>query len=86
MRKRGRGTLERYINRLPLARPQLGTWPTTWACALTGNLTSSLLRMLAGAPSTEPHQPECAKPFLMKNSKVIIEDTGNNLTITVFIT
>ena len=28
---------ERYINRLPLTCPQLGTRPTTQACALTGN-------------------------------------------------
>ena len=31
---------ERNINVwLPLARPLLGTWPTTQACALTGNRT-----------------------------------------------
>ena len=34
---------ERYINRLPLAQPQLGTWPATQACALTGNRTGDLL-------------------------------------------
>ena len=28
---------ERNTDWLPLARPQLGTWPTTQACALTGN-------------------------------------------------
>ena len=28
---------------LPLTCPQLGTWPTTQACALTGNRTSDLL-------------------------------------------
>ena len=29
---------ERNINVwLPLAHPQLGTWPTTQACAMTGN-------------------------------------------------
>ena len=28
---------KRYIGRLPLAQPQLGAWPTTQACALTGN-------------------------------------------------
>ena len=33
---------ERYIIWLPLTRPQQGTWPTTQACALTGNRTSSL--------------------------------------------
>ena len=27
---------ERYLDWLPLARPQLGTWRTTQACALTG--------------------------------------------------
>ena len=38
-RKRGRETsmCERKINWLPLAHPQLGTWPTTQACVLTGN-------------------------------------------------
>ena len=43
-RKRGRETsmCKRNINLLPLARPQLGTWPTTQACALTGNRTSGL--------------------------------------------
>ena len=34
---------ERYIDRLLLAHPQLGTWPTTQACALSGNQTSDLL-------------------------------------------
>ena len=33
---------ERYINWLPLVRPQLGTWPTTQACALTGNRTGDI--------------------------------------------
>ena len=28
---------------LPLTRPMLGTWPTTQACALTGNPTVDLL-------------------------------------------
>ena len=37
--KRGRETLmwERNIDWSPLARPQLSTWPTTHACALTWN-------------------------------------------------
>ena len=35
---------ERNINVwLPLARPLLGTWPATQACALTGNRTHDLL-------------------------------------------
>ena len=30
------------INRLPLTYPQMGAWPETQACALTGNRTSDL--------------------------------------------
>ena len=43
-RKGGRETSMqgRYIDQLPLTRPQLGTWPTTQACALTGNGTTFL--------------------------------------------
>ena len=43
-KKRGRETLmyERNIDWLPLAHPQLGIWPATQACALTGNWTSNL--------------------------------------------
>ena len=37
---------------LPLACPQLGTWPATQACALTRNQTSARWY-------TEPHQPGC---------------------------
>ena len=33
---------ERNVDRLPLARPQPETWPTTQACALTGNRTGDL--------------------------------------------
>ena len=37
MREKGR---ERYMNvQLSVMYPQLGTWPTTQACALTGNRT-----------------------------------------------
>ena len=32
---------ERYINHLALIHFQLGTWPTTQACALAGNWTSN---------------------------------------------
>ena len=38
------GKRERNINVwLPLAHPLLGTWPTTQACALTGNRTGDPL-------------------------------------------
>ena len=44
-RKRWRETsfCERNMDGLPLVCSQMGTWPTTHACALTGNQTSDLL-------------------------------------------
>ena len=41
--ERGRETslCERYMDRLPLTHPLLGTWPATRACALTGNRTGN---------------------------------------------
>ena len=41
---RGRETsmCEGYIHQLPPASLQLGTWPTTQACALTGDRTGDL--------------------------------------------
>ena len=49
---------ERNINVwLPLICPLLGTWPTTLACALTGNRTEDPFGSQAGTQSTEPHQP-----------------------------
>ena len=45
--------------------PQLGTWPTTQACALTGNRTGDpLVRRLA--QSTEPHQQGLATTFKLR--------------------
>ena len=45
---------KRNISQLLLSNPQLGTWPTTQACALTGNRTSDLSvhRLVLS-----PHQP-----------------------------
>ena len=42
---------------LPLKRSLLGTWPTTQACALTGNLIGNTFGSQPGTQSTEPHQP-----------------------------
>ena len=54
----------RYINRLPFTHPQLGTWPATQTCALTGNQTSYLSGHRPALNSTGPHQPgQC----LLKN-------------------
>ena len=48
---------ERYIKQLLLTRPQLGTWPATQACALTGNRTSdSLVPRLALSPLSHTSQ------------------------------
>ena len=53
--KGGRETLmcQRYIDRLPLPRPQLGTWSATQACVLTGTQTgdSSVHRPALSPPS-----------------------------------
>ena len=57
--ERGReGERERNINVwLPLAYPVLGTWPTTQACALTGNRTSDpLVRRPAFSPLNDTSQ------------------------------
>ena len=42
---------------LPLACPQLGTWPATQACALDLELNWQLLGSQASTQCTEPHQP-----------------------------
>ena len=55
--ERGRqGERERETG-LPLTCLQLGTWPATQACALTGNETCDFLGVQASTQSTEPHQP-----------------------------
>ena len=46
-----------YLHSLRLVCPQMGTWPTTQACALTGNQTRNLFVSQAGPQSSEPHQP-----------------------------
>ena len=50
---------ERNIDQLPFPHPQLGTWLTTQACALTGDLTNDLFSQ-AGTQTTELHQPGLA--------------------------
>ena len=48
---------ERNINVwLPLLQPLMGTWPATYACALTGNQTSNS-GLQPRAQSTKAHQP-----------------------------
>ena len=40
---------------LPLTHPQTGAWPTTQACALTGNRTKGPLDSQTSAQFIEPH-------------------------------
>ena len=56
-RERNTDVGERYIDPLPLTRPQLGTWPTTQACVLTWNRTSGpLVCRLVLSPLSHPSQ------------------------------
>ena len=53
--RKGRRKRERNIDWLSLVRPQLGIWPATQACALTGIWTSSLsVHRQAFNPLSEP--------------------------------
>ena len=51
---------KRYINWLPLSHPQLGSWPTTQACALTGNQTGDLS---VCQPALNPLSHACQGPL-----------------------
>ena len=56
---------------LLLARPLLGTWPTTQACALDWESNQQPFGLQAGTQSTEPHQPGLFsgifyKPYILK--------------------
>ena len=58
-RERREKEWERSINVwLPPVRPPLGTWPTTQACALSGNQTGDPSVRRTAVKSTEPHQRE----------------------------
>ena len=46
---------------LPLVDPQLGTWPSTQACALTGNQT---VNPLVHRPALNPLSHTCQGPYL----------------------
>ena len=56
---------QRDINQLPLARPLLGTWPATQACALTGNPTGDLL-VHKPAPNPLSHTSQAKVVFFKK--------------------
>ena len=57
---------ERNINVwLPLARPPLGTWPTTQACALTGNLGGNcVVHRPALNPLSHTNQGRICSPIM----------------------
>ena len=65
MRERGRETsmCKIYIHQLSLTRPQPSIWPTTQACALTGNQTGDLLDHRLALNPPEPHQPRLFPSF-----------------------
>ena len=64
---------KRNISCLPLTHPQLGSWPKTQACALTGNQTDNLPSGLRDkARPIEPHQ---SGPYLFVNSFLKISFT-----------
>ena len=67
---------ERYIIWLPLAYPQLGTWPATQACAVANWWPFDLQ---AGIQSTEPHQPGYGG-FLTLISHYILSSTHIHVT------
>ena len=73
---------EGYIDRLPLAHTQLGTWTTTQPRALTGNQTSGLS---AGAQSTEPQQPGQSLHFLIQYYKKNTPQVIRNSSTTAFL-
>ena len=54
---------------LPLARPQVGTWPATQTCALTGNATGNPL-VLRLALNPLSHQPGPNNSFLTLASNI----------------
>ena len=72
---------DRHISQLPLARPYLGTWPTTQACVLTGNQTSDPYSSQASTQSAEPHQPgQEAVDF--KSGSVLLSGSGASALLT----
>ena len=83
-REGGRETsvCERNINRLPLAHPQLGTWPTTQACALTGNRTGELL-VRRPAPNLLSHTSQGTVLILAPPSPASWEPLSPGQTATV---
>ena len=57
---------------LPLAHPQLGTWPATQACALTGNRTGDpLVRRLALNPLNHTSQGSSTSDTVIPQLRVI---------------
>ena len=83
-RKRGRKTLMcvRYIDQLPLAHPQLGSWPATQACALTGNRTTdSLVHRLELNPLSHTSQGFFLFFFFWLIKKILVNYTSHEIII-----
>ena len=74
---------ERYIDRLPLAHLQLGTWPTTQACALTGSQTSDLsVCRLAHNPLSHTNQGYSSSLGARHPGSLIILRDPENVRVT----
>ena len=64
-RRKGTSVYERNIDQLPLACPQLGTWPTTQACTCPyWESNQQPFSSQGDAQPTEPHQSGAYCVFL----------------------
>ena len=61
---------EKYVDGLPLAHPQLGTWPATQPNALTGNQTGDplVLRLALNPPH---HTSQGYRDFYLDSSLLL---------------
>ena len=70
---------------LPLTCPQPRTWPTTQACALTGNWTGDLSALRPALSTSEQHQPghkeKIRKEKHIKLLAWVISKKGNGIQV-----
>ena len=67
----GKEGREENINCLPLACPQLGTWPATPACVLTRNRISLLVHRLVPNPLSHTSQ-NCVYIHFLAETKILL--------------
>ena len=84
--KRETNISARDVNWLPLSHPQMGTWPTTQACALTGNRTSNFsVFRLALSPLSHTSQGKKDPSLNIQNHTVmsLIQSEAYSRTINL---